>query len=365
MIHPLKFPELSSLSVRCEKIIDENIQNLNYLLHELENRNNENIRDIIRGFRNCTRQIELVESFGISALYHQTPGVGYLNKIIFQIHNEINLPINHPSVACISTSYYYYHPFTEVIFVPLGESEFLLHLPDVFHEIGHAVLSKKEDVLRLKTLNEKYIQIVNVITEHYRKILIEKSRESGPKEIPLIIQHIHQQWKYSWINEFLSDLFALYTLGPAFASAHLHLVTKKSKNVYEFSPKLRQEHPSDDSRMKMLITGLNFLGFTQEAKDIKSKWEAMPFVATLGPVPEYHYAYPDELMEDIALLFLDGLRESGFQIVNPTKLANLSDQSIIKLLNDAWAFFWKNPTEFRKWEEERIKELKKRLLSNS
>lgn len=356
--HPLTYSELESLAERCGNIIDKNIEYLMYLLKELEKRNEDDLRDILRGFRMCKREIELVESYGIPALYYVTEEIGYLNKLIFKIHQEINLPLTPPSVACISTSYYYFHPFTNVIFMPLGESNFLLHLPDVFHEIGHEVFYNKESELRLKKINDSYLEAVNELTNFYRELLTRKMRETGPEEIPRKIVHIHSQWKEYWIEEFFCDLFACYTLGPAYAWSHLHLAIKNTEDAYSLSKK----HPSDDSRMKMLVIGLNKLGFKEETSVLLSKWSEMPFIANIEPVVEYQYAYPTNLMEKIANLFLKGLRETGFQVLSPNKLENLKQHSIVKLLNQAWKIFWENPTIFRKWEEEEIKKLKSILL---
>ena len=360
--HPLEYPELSSLADRCGRIIDENIQQLKYLLQELEERHENDIRDIYRGFRICARHIELVEYFGIPALYYQTPELGYLNKLIFKIHKEINLPLTPPSVACISTRYYYFHRFTNVIFVPTGESNFLLHLPDVFHEIGHEVLYNKENELRLAKVNESYREAISVITKYYQGLLTRKMRETGPEEIPRTIMHIHSQWKDYWVEEFFCDLFACYTLGPAYAWSHLHLTAKKSEDIYEFSSFLPQKHPSDDSRMKMLMIGLDNIGFSSGAASILSKWKNMPFVAGIQPVVEYQYAYPKELLGEIADLFLTGLKESNFSIVSLGKLEQLDQNSIVKLLNEAWSLFWNDSEAFRDWEEKTVQKLKSTLL---
>jgi hypothetical protein len=356
--HPLKYSELSSLADRCSRTINDNIQQLKFLLEELDKRDENDIRDIFRGIRRCVREIELIEYFGISALYYETPEIEYLNKLVFRIHQEINLPLTPPSVACISTKYYYFHPFTNVIFVPVGESRFLLHLPDMFHEIGHEVLLSKENEIKLKKIDESYSTAIKIITDYYQKLLTRKARETGPKTIPLIIAHIHSQWKTHWINEFFSDLFALYTLGPAYAWSHFHLTTKKSEDVYEFSQILPQSHPSDDSRMRMLVIGLEKLGFKNEVVSVLSKWNDIPLVVNTQPVIEYQYAYPNELMNEIAELFLMGLRESEFSIVSPEKLERQNADSIINLLNETWEVFWNDPNTFRNWEERSIQKLK-------
>ena len=356
--HPSKFVELESLADRCSRMIDDNVEELKYLLHEISKRDENDVRDIYRGFRTCARYIELIEYYGISALYYQTPELGYLNKLIIKIHKEMNLPLTPPSVACISTSYYFFNRFTNVVFVPIGEANFLLHLPDLFHEIGHEVLYNKEKELRLEKVKECYQEAISMITKYYRELLARKMRETGPKEIPRTIAHIHSQWKNYWVEEFFCDLFACYTLGSAYAWSHLHLTTKKSDDIYKFSSFLPQKHPSDDSRMKMLIIGLNKLEFRREATSLSSKWKNMPLAVNTQPVVEYQYAYPHNLMKEIANLFLVGLKESNFSIVYPEMLERLDQNSIIKLLNEAWNLFWNNPDTFRNWEEENIKKLK-------
>jgi len=357
---PLEYPVLSGLAERCKMIIDTNIEQLKFLFEELEKRDENDIRDLFREIRVCARAIELVEYFGISALRFEDQDIGYLNNLIFKIHKEIKLPLNPPSVACISTKYYYFHPFTNVIFVPVGESRFLLHLPDVFHEIGHEVLSEKENELSLRKISESYQTAIRTITSYYDRLMKKKRRETAPPAISANIAHIHYQWKTYWINEFFCDLFALYTIGPAYAWAHLHLTAKKSENVYEFSLILPRSHPSDDARMKMLSIAMRKIGLGNKASAILSRWNEIPLVANTQPVTEYQYAYPDDLMNEVADLFLDGLKAAGFALVSEKDIEN-DDDSIVSVLNRAWTLFWEDPEGFTEWEAQTVQKLKSQL----
>lgn len=206
--HPTEYPEILGLADRCSRILDENINQLRFLFQELSNRSEDDVRDVFRGFRRCSRNIETVEYFGIPALYYHNEEIKFLNKLIFKIYQEINLPLTPPSAACISTRYYFIHPVTNVIFVPLGEPRFLLHLPDIYHELGHQVLFNKEDNLRLKPVNEKIHEMIKTIKDHYQILLRTKIREIGPPEELMSIENIGSQWKNYWINEFFSYLFA-------------------------------------------------------------------------------------------------------------------------------------------------------------
>lgn len=174
----------------------------------------------------------------------------------------------------------------------------------------------------------------------------------------MIVRHLHSQWK-SWIDEFFSDLFACYTLGPAYAWAHLHLTTKKSDDIYRFEkPPVPQSHPSDDSRMKILEIGLEEISFSNEAKEILSVWKRMPFATSSRPIHEYQYAYPNLLMKKIAKLILKGIERSEISTLTPERLDGLDTKSIRKMLNEAWNRFWLDSRAFREWETETLDSIK-------
>lgn len=361
---PLKYAVLTGLANRCSNILDSQVHILMKLRKELHNREEKNLRDIFRETRVCTRTILEVEYFGIPALYYQTPQVGFLNNLVFEIHKEIKLPFAPPSVCCTASEHYHSHLFTNVIFAPLSESEFLLHLPDLYHEIGHCVLMNMESELRLKPVVDSYHLAFSKVTNYYNQLLKSKQREFGPKEIPMIVERIHSLWK-SWINEFFCDLFALYTAGTAYAWAHLHLTIKRSDDIHTLSILQRQTHPSDESRMRILIYGLMNLDMTREAERIKSRWRD---VATFwGPPPaEYQYAYPESLLRDIPRLTLEGLRQSGFSVVSRKTLEDAGNNTIRGKLNEAWRVFWKSKAEeFRSWEKKCVENLQNALHSQA
>lgn len=350
------YPELIGLADRCSRILDDNIGYLRFLLQQLELRNAGDVRDLYRSFRVAYRDIETVEYFGIPALHFQTDSSKFLNKFIFAIKDEINLPFVAPAVACFSNGYFWVHGTTNVMFMPIGEANSLLHLPDVFHELGHSTLFNRENDLRLEEIKITYSEIIRKITTYFENSYNKKQKRTGPPEVPMIIRHLHSQWK-SWVNEFFSDLFACYTLGPAYTWAHLHLTTKKCDDVYKFEkPPVPQSHPSDDSRMKLLEIGLKKTGFSSEAQEIRSIWDCMPFVTSSSPIYEYQYAYPTSLMEDLAELVLKGMKKSEISILTPEILNKLDDKSIRKILNEAWKNFWKNPN-FREWETTTLRTL--------
>jgi hypothetical protein len=352
---PVHVPELSGLHERCTSLLNNQIQGLADLREELERREESDLRDIFRDIRLAARDISLVEYYGIPALHSQSKEAAFLNRVAFKISQEILLPIPPPAICHLSTEYYRSSIFTNVIFTPMGESRFLMHLPDIYHEIGHCVLGNAESEEKLKVVRDGRTDAFVKITEYYNQLRKEQRRTSGPDEILFAIGRIHSHWRM-WLEEFLCDLFALYTAGPAYAWAHLHLTLKKSDNIHELSI-LTQSHPSDEARMRILLIGLRNTGFTEEASKIEQQWlEVTKFFS--APQSEYQYAYPDEMLNEIASSFRDALKRSGFSLFTPTMFQDEKTDQVRKLLNKSWQLFWKmKPEDYRKWEEEEIAKL--------
>jgi len=352
IVFPLIYPELSGLANRCVSILDVQIISLENLSKNLENYVEKSAWRLVRA---AHRKIEMTEQWGIPPLYLQTKEIGLLNKLIFDICKEINLPLEHPSVACFSTQYYYTATFVDVIFLPLSESAFLLHLPDIYHEMGHYV-SKNKNQTKLQMIGNAYLEVCDIVTEYFVDYLLKKQRERGPEATLLKIQNFRFNWQKNWIEEVFCDLFAVFLVGPAYAWSHIHLVTKNNPNIYEVSLFGNQEHPSDEARMQILLIALKILGYDDECSKIKKEWNKIR--NQWGePSLEFNYAYPYELLERITHLFFKSIKSSPFKIMSSS---NGEKGSVRKLLNDAWENFWNlNPKEFRQWEIEKIGELNK------
>jgi hypothetical protein len=112
--------------------------------------------------------------------------------------------------------------------------------------------------------------------------------------------------------------------------------------------------------MKMLVIGMKKVGLENKVSTILSRWNEIPLVANTQPVAEYQYAYPDDLMNDVADLFLNSLKETGFALVSE-KIVRSQDDNIVSILNRAWALFWEDPEAFTKWEAQTVQKLKSQL----
>ena len=315
-----------------------------------------------RQVRAIIRDIEWTEKYGLPALYYPSKEVDFLNKLMFQMVKEIRLPLEPPSVAPFSTKYYYTAPVVNVVFVPLSEPDFLTHLPDLYHELGHYVslsMHGEDSDGRLNPLAANYQSAFSAITAHYNNLLTQKIRTSELEDIVYLIRRIFGNWK-NWIEEFFGDIFAVGVLGPAYAWSHLHLSTKLSENIFRLSKVLEESHPSNESRMRILNKTLTMLGFESEARSISRKWSEIMGIGK--PKPEYQYAYPDFLLENLARCVIQGMKDCGIIVSSPELLLSKEGADIRVIMNSAWNNYWElDPKDYREWEKQSLSELRKKL----
>ncbi len=359
---PAKSSYLLQLVERCTALLDAEIESLDELRNSLYDETTD-FRQVRRKIRMIIKQISVVESYGIPSLRFQSSEVDFLNGLVFVISEEIALPIAAPSVSCLSTDYFYFEPITRVIYVPLAESDFLLHLPDLYHEIGHAMLfacSDSNPGMKLRPMTQAMDRMATTITDYFRDLIRHTQMRSGPREVSLLLERVHANWK-TWLTEFLADLFAVYTLGPAFVWSNYHLVAKVSDSAYQGSWLSNNPHPANEARMRLMLFGLELIGLSREKELISEHWRDL--TAELDSADAYYgMTYPDLILRKIAAEFLDSLRHCGLSIVTPDDLIRSSPRNVRRVLNDAWTCFWKTtPEEYREWETEQLQELKQNI----
>lgn len=182
-----------------------------------------------REFQRLVQDIDLVEAFGIAVLNRANQDDRHLNIFIGRITHEINYPLLPPVVTLLSHSYFYIWPPLNILAIPLGESESLLHLPDLYHELAHPFVDERYDP-RVQPFRRGLVRGLRVVSAYIKDELERELRGRGPENFKIYLQTWLKAWTENWIVEFFCDLFATYTLGPAFAWAHLHLCAKRGSD---------------------------------------------------------------------------------------------------------------------------------------
>lgn len=122
----------------------------------------------LRQFKRSIREMDRVETIGIAALERakDKDSDRYLNQLIEQIRKEILYPLLPPVVTPLSQSYFQTYPDFSLMRVPLSEGNFLLHLPDMYHEMAHPLLLTRYEK-RIRPFADAFLEVINSVTVYF------------------------------------------------------------------------------------------------------------------------------------------------------------------------------------------------------
>lgn len=346
---PRNLPVYYATLVRsCNKRLDELLFVLRTLRDDLEWRDEKLRAERQRRLRRTVTALDRLESGGITALCRANEDDHYFNGLLERLRKEINYPGELPTVSSLSQEYFYVDTDLNLMSVPLAERHFLLHLPDLYHELAHPLLVARDDPV-IKPLQDKMLESAVVAMEHFQSLSLEREGSRAPERERLRLRTWEFYWGKYWIFEFYCDLFAVYTLGPAFAWSHVHLSAKRGADPYDY---LMEQHPADSARMSMILIGLRQIGFEEEAEAIAGFWQSVINSSSYKPPSDFRSCYPKDVLEKISKQGFEGVEGIGCRIAHAR-----CDDEIHTLLNEAWHRFWDNPREYASWEDDRTKEL--------
>lgn len=328
---------------------------LGRILKEFQSLSENPPRELLRRFRRTVMDLSLVETIALPPLerFKEDDDV-FLTRLVALIKNESNYPLIPPVVSSLSRDYFYIILQYNLLFVPLSEGDSLLHLPDLYHELGHPLLQIDKPLPRVAPFQQAWFEALEIVVNYIHEEKQKEDRKRGPIQYHYYLQIWEKSWFKDWLIEFFCDLYALYTIGPAFAWSHLHLWAKLGRNSYQVPTMTLSSHPADDARMQVMLIGLCNIGFHQESEMIKKRWEEMNAISGFKPEPEYYRCFPASLLEGLTKKALDGIKMMGGRIADPT-----TNDPVYNIINQAWIQFWKAPMEYANWERSAVSELRK------
>jgi len=340
-----------TLAERSRGQINTAIDDLRWLLDDPMFANERFQPERLRKFKRVVSELDFLENVAIAALKKAQKEDHRLNGFLERVCHEIRYPGVIPVVTTLSQAYFQIYPDLRLLCVPLVEGQFLLHLPDLYHELAHPLLVEPDDPL-LEPFQRRFASCSCICLEYVQGEQAKEERRHGPERTRYVLQAWESSWAKYWVTEFFCDLFAVFCVGPAFVWSHLHLAMKRGGDPYttpEFSATM---HPADDARMSVMLRGLELIGLAEESARLGSVWSSM--LATLGtrPEPEYVWCYPKSLLKQIAEEALAGVRDIHVRIFRNAEAGTVASQ-----LNAAWAKFWADPAGFPPWESAAVERL--------
>ncbi|HEY5769900.1 MAG TPA: hypothetical protein VIS71_08645, partial [Terrimicrobium sp.] len=138
-------PEFHPLAQTCRSQVNVLISDLYSLLHDpsYQQPGLQNIR--LRAYKRAVAELDFVECVGVAALTRVNDEDRKMTRLVADIAVEIGYPLIPPVVSCQSQSYFQAFPDLTLLSIPLKEAHFLLHLPDLYHELGHFILNEQNN----------------------------------------------------------------------------------------------------------------------------------------------------------------------------------------------------------------------------
>lgn len=342
--------DVAALEVACRDRLDEVGDRLRALRDLPEMREPDNQRERLRLFRRVRGDLEHLESVAVTALCRWNEEDRRVNRLADGLAREIRYPLPTPVISCASQRYFHTYPDLRLVCVPPAEGRFLLHLPDLYHELGHSLLEFENDG-RLTGFQQKHVESVDEALNYLAGELRKGNTGLGPETFKRFLLTWMECW-LSWAIEFFCDLFAVYMIGPAFAWAHLHLTACVGADPFRVPLVTPTVHPADAARMTVLLLALERLGFHDDRAEIARRWEELLKLSGSHVSPEYRRCFPDALMRRVERLAFDGALAPGCDLActdmkGPGRL----------LINEAWKVFWRSPGDFVDWEQRSVIQL--------
>lgn len=349
-------PDFEQLVMRAETEIDDTVRQLLYINEEPAYRNPANIRQKVLLYKQLVDKLSMLENVVVAALARSHNDDAYVNQLVRAICREVDYPIRRPVASCLSRTYYHIYSEYGLMCMPLLESDFLLHIADIYHELCHPLLQL--DNPKLETF-QKNLGMFNAIAKRHFTDQVSHYERNTSRQDMIDMQYVWRGcWIMKWSIEFYCDLFGLYTLGPAYAWSNLHLCVKNSNDVYDVPHFEITSHPPDEARMQALFHGLNLLGYADDCRQIEAKWDEFKSTMQFTKQAEYDHAVPDLLLEQIAVSAYEAVKTLGCRLALPG-----GQGPIAAMLNEAWTVFWQNPADFPEWEQQTVNEFKVKIRS--
>ena len=337
------------LDQRSRDLTDETIARIARVQEAPEFQALENQPQRFRALSRVVEDLDFLETVAISALVRAGEDDHKLNCLLGRICEEIRFPLIPPVVTTLSdfSLYYHIHCGLNLMRVPLQESRFLLHLPDLYHELCHPLLHERNDP-RVEPLGDAAVRGLGEVSCYLDEELQKERRSRSAPYMEFVILRWQSRWPY-WIQELFCDLFAVYTLGPATVWSHLHLVAKSGGDPFNHS---MEKHPSDSARMDAMLYALELGDFTDEAVRIRAHW--LGILRAVGAEPEGSHGrcYPRWVLERVAECALQGVQGIDCRIARRDTTGK-----VYELLNEAWERFWNSPGEYVEWERQAVERL--------
>lgn len=331
-------PEFFALWQKCSDFLNDIIHGLNTLLRDNRYLLPQAAPERLRAYKRLVGDLDFLENVAFAAMKRQNDEDLRMTRLVGEIAGEIGYKLPPPVVSCQSQAYFHAYPLYNLLSVPQKEVEFLLHLPDLYHELAHFVLLADNNPA-VEPFQKAHEKTLADALGHTHALKQKPTR--GPKADVATISLWDVHWVRAWATEFFCDLFGVCAAGPSYGWAHLHLCMKRGGDPFQ----IHSSHPPDEARMFVVLEALMTLGYATDAGQIDERWRQVLALGSSVGDPDYDRCFPRSLLRAVAINGVDGYKRMGCRTAQDQR-----GKRVHEALNEAWRQFWGHPATFARWE---------------
>jgi hypothetical protein len=291
-------------------------------------------------YRRCVAAGRFVEYYVLPFLRGFDTKAMELTALCRQIAEAIRWPHEWPLVSRGATNYFLFiaEEEEELILAPALAGTTLLPLPDLVHEMAHALVGNAG---RRQTLLGDWGRTDYVCD---RVLSMVGDDEFG--------RMAARHWLEHGVEEIACDAIAAWVTGPAYAWQHIRACwgRQEGRSVYDES----DYHPPEYVRFEVVMRALSDVTSQPEVDDVRVAWTSV--IGEREGTPEGSEQteaaatlYPTELVLELVDEVLRGCARVGIRRFSD----NLSVGDPCQILNDAWREMRSDPAAFHAKERER------------
>ena len=172
--------EFERLATQCCDGINRAIQELTTLRDNAAWKKPENASVRLLEFRRIASNVDRLENEAVAPIVRSSKDEGAMVKLLYRMSSEIVYPIELPTVSMLSQNYFFIRTDFKLMCIPLMETQFLLHLPDVYHELSHPLFRTQHDP-RTKPWLDAFLLAKALIYDHLRKQIAVPEKLAYPR----------------------------------------------------------------------------------------------------------------------------------------------------------------------------------------
>lgn len=240
-------------------------------------------------------------------------------------------------VVAMSRDDYSSSPQTGFILAPVEIG--LLGLPALLHEKGHFLLGRPPMDGVAATCAAAYGDLLTIALRNASLSADQATELAG-------------SWASRWLPELLCDALGTFACGPAYAWQHFVFVLGHGRSPREpvVGSRAYRSHPADAARLALMFGILERDG--HQTDELRAVWESyLQLHGSEGSL--FTLTYPDDAITSIVDSTLAAFAKAK---VRPASALVQAD-TVVKVTNDAWTQFRRDPAGYRTWEKTALQAL--------